>query len=91
MRSRYTAYALKLKEYLVETWHPVTRPVALDFEQAPRRWVALKIMRCEEQEPEVAIVEFTAFYKAGGRVREMRETSRFVREDGRWLYVDAAG
>jgi SEC-C motif domain protein len=91
MRSRYTAYALKLKEYLVATWHPATRPVALDFDQAPKRWVALKILRHEVQEPDAAIVEFTAFYKAGGRVQQLREMSRFVREDGQWFYVDATG
>ena len=38
--------------------------------------------------PDAAIVEFVARYKAGGRVHEMREASRFVRVDGRWLYVD---
>jgi len=33
-------------------------------------------------------VEFTAhFVSAGGRGR-LHEVSRFVREDGRWFYVD---
>ncbi len=35
-----------------------------------------------------AIVEFVARYKASGRTHEMREASRFVRESGRWLYVE---
>jgi SEC-C motif domain protein len=91
MRSRYSAYALKLPEYLAGTWHPATRPVALDFERGPQRWVALKIVRHEEREPDAAIVEFIAFYKAGGRVQQLHETSRFARVGGRWLYVDAAG
>jgi len=29
-----------------------------------------------------------ARYKASGRAHELRETSRFVCENGRWLYVD---
>jgi SEC-C motif-containing protein len=89
MRSRYTAHALKLGDYLLDTWHPGARPVALDFAQAPRRWIGLKIVRHESEGDDEAIVEFVAHYKAGGRVHEFRETSRFVREDGRWLYLDA--
>jgi SEC-C motif domain protein len=88
MRSRYAAYVLKLDGYLLATWHPTTRPEGLDFAQAPRRWVGLKVVRHEDDGPDAAIVEFKAHYKAGGRVQEFHETSRFVREDGRWLYLN---
>ena len=88
MRSRYTAYVLKLADYLGATWHPSTRPGQLDLASAPRRWVGLKVLRHERQGPDAAIVEFAAHYKASGRVHEYREASRFVREGGRWLYVD---
>jgi SEC-C motif-containing protein len=33
-------------------------------------------------------VEFVARYKIGGRAHRLHEISRFVREEGRWLYVD---
>jgi SEC-C motif-containing protein len=89
MRSRYTAYVLKLDDYLLATWHPDTRPRELDFGSAPRRWLGLKVLRHESAGDDAAIVEFIARYKAGGRPHELREVSRFVREDGRWLYVDA--
>ena len=89
MRSRYTAYVLKLDGYLLATWHPSTRPRELDFGSAPRRWLGLKVLRRESAGDGAAIVEFIARYKAGGRAHEFREASRFVREDGRWLYVDA--
>ena len=36
-----------------------------------------------------AIVEFVARYKIGGRAQRLEETSRFVFEDGRWVYVEA--
>ena len=36
-----------------------------------------------------AIVEFVARYKTGGRAQRLQETSRFVREGGRWYYVEA--
>ena len=88
MRSRYAAYVLKLEDYLLATWHPRTRPPSLSFDQSPRRWLGLKVLRHEEAAADSAIVEFIARYKASGRVHEVREASRFVREDGRWLYVE---
>lgn len=54
----------------------------------PRRWLGLKALRHEVGTADSAIVEAIARYKAGGRANELRETSRFVREGGRWLYVD---
>lgn len=44
MRSRYSAYVLELGEYLLATWHPSTRPLAIDFADAPR-WLGLSIKR----------------------------------------------
>lgn len=35
------------------------------------------------------IVEFVARYKLGGRAHRLHETSRFLKEDGRWLYLEA--
>jgi len=43
MRSRYTAYALGLSDYLLATWHASTRPATLDFADAPR-WLGLRIV-----------------------------------------------
>ena len=87
MRSRYAAYVLKLKDYLLATWHPQTRPRELDLAASPR-WLGLKVLRHEASGADAAIVEFSARCKAGGRTREMHEVSRFVRENGRWFYVD---
>ena len=88
MRSRYSAFVLKLEDYVLATWHPRTRPPELKLAEASRRWVGLKVVRHEAGTADAAIVEFIARYKASGRVRDLRETSRFVREGGRWLYVD---
>jgi len=35
-----------------------------------------------------AEVEFVARYRVGGRAVRLHERSRFVNEQGRWLYVD---
>lgn len=88
MRSRYTAFVLKLEDYLLATWHPRTRPPSLSLAHSSRRWLGLKVLRHETSAADAAIVEFIARYKASGRVHEIREASRFVREEGRWLYVE---
>jgi SEC-C motif domain protein len=88
MRSRYSAFALGLEEYLLATWHASTRPAELTPGALQRRWLGLKVLRHEPLAEDRAVVAFVARFKAGGRAHELRETSRFVREDGRWLYVD---
>ncbi len=89
MRSRYTAYTLFDEAYLLATWHASTRPVALGLkEEAPTKWVGLEVKRHEQQDADHAIVEFMARYKINGRAHRLHEVSRFVREDGRWFYVD---
>ncbi len=89
MRSRYTAYTLLREDYLLATWHPSTRPPQLGLAQdAPTKWIGLEVKRHEQQDAGHAIVEFGARYKVNGRAHRLQETSRFVRENGRWFYVD---
>lgn len=92
MRSRYSAYVLGLADYLRATWHPTTRPASLDLDEEPRpKWLGLEVKRFASTAPDSAVVEFVARCRVGGRGQRLHETSRFVREDGRWYYVDAAG
>jgi SEC-C motif-containing protein len=89
MRSRYTAYTLLREDYLLATWHPSTCPERLGLaEETPTKWVGLEVKRHEQQDERHAVVEFTARYKVNGRAHRLREVSRFVREEGRWYYVD---
>ena len=89
MRSRYDAYTQGLEPYLLSTWHSTTRPAALKLNEEPLpNWIGLSIKRHESQDDDHAIVEFVARYKIGGRAYRLHETSRFVRVDGRWFYVD---
>ena len=89
MRSRYTAYTLGSARYLLDTWHPRTRPDAVAPDDG-RRWLGLKIVATSGggAGEDSGNVEFVARFKVGGRAHRLHETSRFVREDGRWLYVD---
>lgn len=89
MRSRYTAYVLKLEGYLLQTWHPDTRPYTLDLaEETSMKWLGLEIKRFEATGKNSAIVEFVARYKANGKAGKLHEVSRFVAMAGKWYYVD---
>lgn len=88
MRSRYSAYVLKLEVYLLATWHPGTRPAALDLATDDTKWIALEVRQHRIESEQRATVEFVARYKTGGRAHRLHEISRFVREAGRWFYVD---
>lgn len=88
IRSRYVAYVLGLESYLLATWHPSTRPAELKLDEGPPRWLGLAIKHHELQDDNHATVEFVARYKIDGRAYRLHETSRFVREEGRWFYID---
>lgn len=88
MRSRYSAYVLKLADYLLATWHPSTRPSELDLAADDSKWLGLDVKRHEVQDDDRAMVEFVARYRIAGRGHRLHELSRFVREEGRWFYVD---
>lgn len=91
MRSRYTAYVRRDNAYLEQTWHPDTRPAQLTLDQEPvPRWTRLKILRTTAglAGDRAGTVEFEARYKLNGRACRLHEVSRFVRQDGRWFYLD---
>ena len=88
MRSRYSAYVLDQTDYLRATWHPSTCPPAIDANESGLKWLGLEVRRHTVVDADHATVEFVARSKLGGRARRLDEVSRFVREDGRWFYVD---
>ena len=87
MRSRYSAFVLARADYLLATWHASTRPATLDFD-AGAKWLGLDVRRYATTDADHAVVEFVARYRVAGRAVRLHETSRFVREGGRWFYVD---
>jgi SEC-C motif-containing protein len=88
MRSRYSAYALGLMDYVRDTWHPRTRSTDLQNE-AGIKWLGLEVRRHVDGQDE-ATVEFIARYKQNGRAHRLHEVSRFVREQGRWFYLNGS-
>ena len=60
----------------------------LDIEADGTKWLGLAVKRHQQQDDRHATVEFVARYRIGGRGHRLHELSRFVREDGRWYYLD---
>ncbi|MHA3685294.1 YchJ family protein [Leucobacter sp. HY1908] len=90
MRSRYTAFALGLVDYLERSWHETTRPEELEIDPDVV-WRRLLIERVEAGSPfdREGFVTFTAIGRGPEGRFEQRERSRFVRDTaGRWVYVD---
>lgn len=91
MRSRFSAFALGLPEYLLLSWHPSTRPASLDLEPDVV-WRRLQIVDTVAGGTDDAEgdVEFRASYRDADGAGLLHERSRFTRVDGRWVYLDGS-
>jgi SEC-C motif-containing protein len=87
MRSRYSAFVLGRTDYLRATWHVSTCPQDLTPEPGTK-WLGLEVRQHQAVDASHAEVEFVARYRVAGRAVRLHERSRFVRENGRWYYVD---
>lgn len=91
MRARYTAYVLCKQDFLLESWHPRTRPAAVQFEPA-QTWLGLDVDATEGGSPfqKDGVVQFRARFMRAGEVFELHERSNFGRHAGRWVYIDGS-
>lgn len=89
MRSRYAAFALRDAAHLRETWHPGTRPVDVEVDDETT-WLGLTIVDAPAPAPDATrgIVEFEARFVDPSGEHILHERSRFVRQSGRWWYLD---
>jgi SEC-C motif-containing protein len=89
MRSRYSAFAVGDPAYLLATWHPDTRPRTLRLDDDVR-WTGLEVLATSGGRllDPAGSVEFRAHSVRGGRPGAQHERSRFVRDGGRWRYLD---
>jgi SEC-C motif-containing protein len=81
MRSRFSAFALGLGDYLLASWHPDTRPATLELDDT--EWRRLQIVDVSGD-----VVEFRASYRSAEGAGLLHERSRFAQVDGRWYYVE---
>ncbi len=88
MRSRYCAFCLECAPYLLRTWHASHRPASIEFEPGVK-WLGLEVRSHTVLDATHAEVEFVARQKPlNGPAVRLHERSRFILEDGHWLYVD---
>ncbi len=89
MRSRYSAFATGDVDHLLRTWHASTRPAELELDPE-LRWYRLDVLATSRGGllDSAGTVEFRAYHRSPDGAGSQHEVSRFVREDGAWLYVD---
>ena len=87
MRSRYSAFVRADVAYLLASWHASRRPASLELDVGVQ-WLGLEVKSHRLTGADTAEVEFVARFRLAGRAVRQRERSRFVREDGRWYYLD---
>jgi len=93
MRSRYSAFVLGEGEYLVETRAAPPRiGEAEELGQWGRSvtWLGLTVTQTEEGgvNDERGRVSFEARFLEDGEVVTLAESSRFLRDTGKWRYLD---
>ena len=91
MRSRYSAYAMGLRQYVLDTWHLSTRPAHRERFDSGVTWLGLTVKRSWVESTDDGYVDFIARCRApgGGPAQRTREVSRFSRVGGRWQYLGA--
>lgn len=92
MRSRYSAYVLADAAYIHRSWHSSTRPSKKSLVQPTSiQWerLALVYTQAGQVADQEGFVEFIAYFSEQGQAQQLQERSRFIREKGRWVYLDA--
>jgi len=91
MRSRYSAFCVENIDYLMATLHPEKHQEddreVLQNTISNTHWNRLKVIATHLQSPRKGEVEFVVFYGSTAQ-EQMHELSRFIKEDGRWYYLD---
>lgn len=90
MRSRYCAYVFKDGAYLLNTWHPRTRPLSLELDDSPNQWIDLKIKNTQQgqKHDSTGRVHFVARYKINGKAYRLEEHSEFEKINEDWFYLN---
>ncbi|MDW6003711.1 YchJ family metal-binding protein [Vibrio mangrovi] len=92
MRARYSAYALGLVDFIIATYHPSCQ-AEHDRQEIEHgihnHWTKLVVLQAENgSDSDEGFVRFKAYFEQDGESYSLQERSRFVRENGRWYYID---
>lgn len=93
MRSRYSAHVKQLVQYIIDTYHPSCH--AEEFrngilESTELEWRKLKVLssHLSTMSPYEGFVSFKATYSENNQLHQLKEHSRFLKENGKWYYID---
>lgn len=93
MRSRYTAFVKANGDYLMLSHHSSTRPVHQKYDimswAMSVKWLKLEVEEViagDEKDTEGEVV-FSAYYMERFKNRCLKEHSKFVKENGHWVYL----
>lgn len=95
MRSRYSAFTLGKGNYLFQSHDSKTRVKSnkkvIENWAKSVQWMSLEVMNTTKgtSSDEEGTVEFKAFFIEAGKLDAIHENSRFRKENGHWVYVDA--
>ena len=96
MRSRYSAFVLGNVDYLQRSHHSSQRLNAKETREIEQwtqsvNWIKLEVIQTNAglENDTTGTVEFKAFYMENSRVEVIHEHSRFCKENGHWVYLDA--
>jgi len=91
MRSRFTAHVAHDFEHLHRTVLETSQePYVADPQAGGTKWTRLEIHTHEKgAKPELAYVDFTAYYQEDDGEKALHEKAEFQRVDGTWFYTRA--
>src|SRR5690606_14849218 len=89
MRSRFTAHVVRDYEYLHRTYLPTAdQPYQEEAEATPTQWTRLVVHAHElGPKPEMASVDFSAFYQDGEIEQALHEKAEFRQINRVWYYT----
>lgn len=95
MRSRYSAFVLANGHYLSLSHHHTERLSKREMKELIHwttsvQWLGLQVMNTQSGGPndDTGIVEFKAHFIEHGKMNFIHERSKFVRENGHWVYLN---
>ncbi|MCX7551409.1 YchJ family protein [Xanthomarina sp. F2636L] len=96
MRSRYSAFVLANGDYLMQTHHKSTRPIA-EKEAIVKwaksvKWIKLEVLKTTKglKNDEEGTVIFNAYFNENGTNNNIHEKSAFIKENNTWYYLGYA-
>ncbi|WMI70019.1 YchJ family protein [Mangrovimonas sp. YM274] len=96
MRSRFSAFVLADIDYLQKSHHSSKRPSKREKKEIQQwaksvDWIKLEVLNTTKGTAldDTGTVEFKAFFMEDGNIQVIHENSRFCKEQGHWVYLDA--